>query len=467
MSEAFAQFGPRVVDSLVPRRLRGVMGVYAWLLWVVTVLPATALASISLKSALGDGLHWQRFVVLTAGASVAQLASVRLNRNRVFHPAIMFVLAGVLLLPLPLLVLMCVVQHLGDWLRQRYAWYIQPFNIANYVFAACAAALSFNLVESIGVARAVAGAAAAVVFVAVNRMLLLLMLHAARHMRPADTGLLRQDDIALELVLALMGIPLALLAAQGLTAAAVTIAPLLLIYLAQSSARQLEDAAETIQERNVQLAETTELVIARSTAALEALSATIDARDAYTAGHSRRVRAISQALAEQIGLDTQAIETVAQAALLHDIGKIAVPDSVLLKKGKLESDEWLVMRSHPEQGARIIERLGYLADVVPAIRHHHERVDGGGYPDGLQGEQIPLPARIIHVADSLDAMLTRRVYRDAMSLEEAAAEIDRGAGTDFCHQCVAAFQGALAGGRLSGLLPVAVGQQAPVLRLTA
>jgi putative nucleotidyltransferase with HDIG domain len=467
MTEPFVQFCPRVIVSLIPRQLRSVMGVNAWLLWAATVLPAAALASISFKYALVDGSHWQRFAVLTAGASVAQLASVRLNRNRVFHPAIMFVLAGVLLLPLPLLVLMCVVQHLGDWLRQRYAWYIQPFNIANYVFAACAAALSFNLLESMGVGTAVAGSAAAVAFVVVNRTLLLSMLGAARHMRPAETGLLRHDDIALELVLALMGIPLALLAMQGAAAAAVTIAPLLLIYLAQGSARQLEDAAETIQERNVQLAETTELVIARSTAALEALSATIDARDAYTAGHSRRVRAISQALAEEIGLDTHAVETVAQAALLHDIGKIAVPDSVLLKKGKLDSGEWLVMRSHPQEGARIIERLGYLADVVPAIRHHHERVDGGGYPDGLQGEQIPLPARIIHVADSLDAMLTRRVYRDAMSLEEATAEIERGAGSDFCRDCVAAFQTALAEGRLNGLLPGAAEQRAPVLRLTA
>jgi len=467
VTEAVAQFGPRVVGSLVPRRLRSVMSFSAWLLWVATVIPAAVLTTASIHSALAGWPHWQRFAVLTACASVAQLGSVRLSRNRVFHPAIMFVLAGVLLLPLPQLVLMCVVQHLGDWLRQRYAWYIQPFNIANYVLAATAAALSFDLVGSTGVATAIAASAAAIAFVAVNRMLLLLMLRAARQMGPLETGLLRADDVALELVLALMGIPLALLAVQGAAAAAVTIAPLVLIYLAQGSARQLEEAAETIQVRNLQLAETTELVIARSTASLEALSATIDARDAYTAGHSRRVREISVALAEELGLDTPTVEIVAQAALLHDIGKIAVPDSVLLKKGKLDQGEWLVMRSHPEQGARIIERLGYLADVVPAIRHHHERMDGGGYPDGLHGDQIPLPARIIHVADSLDAMLTRRVYRDSMSLEEAAAEIERGAGTDFCRDCVAAFDAALAQGRLSGLLPGAAEHREIALRPSA
>jgi len=453
MTEAALPLGPRVAGSLVAARVERALPRAASLLWAATVLPAAGLTGLALGSASAHGADWPRFAALSVASSVAQLGSVRLSRNRVFHPAIMFVLAGVMLLSPQQLVLMCVLQHLAEWLRQRYAWYIQPFNIANYVLAATTAGLLFRSLEQSGLAPAVAGAAAAVAFVAVNRMLLLMMLRAARQMKTAETGLLRLDDMALEVVLALMGIPLALLAVRGLAPAAVTAAPLLLIYLAQRSAHQLERASETIQEQNHQLAETTELVIARSTAALEALSATVDARDAYTAGHSRRVREISIVLAEQLALDTQTLEIVAQAALLHDIGKIAVPDSVLLKNGRLDQSEWIVMRSHPEQGARIIERLGYLADVVPAIRHHHERVDGCGYPDGLQGEQIPLPARIIHVADSLDAMLTRRVYRDSMSIEHASAEIRLGAGTDFCRDCVAAFDGALAMGRLAGLLP--------------
>ena len=129
---------------------------------------------------------------------------------------------------------------------------------------------------------------------------------------------------------------------------------------------------------------------------------------------------------------------------LHDIGKIGVPDAVLLKEGPLTTAEWVVMRSHAEEGARIIERLGYLDAVVPGIRHHHERMDGRGYPDGLLGDEIPLAARIIHVADSLDAMTTKRLYREERSFEEAVEEIRRGRGTDFCALCVDAFERAVA-----------------------
>jgi putative nucleotidyltransferase with HDIG domain len=152
------------------------------------------------------------------------------------------------------------------------------------------------------------------------------------------------------------------------------------------------------------------------------------------------VRDISIALGRELNLPSAELETLSQAALLHDIGKIGVPDSVLLKAGPLTQVEWHVMQSHPEEGARIIERLGYLDEVVPAIRHHHERLDGRGYPQGLHGDEIPLPARIIHVADALDAMLTKRVYRDAMSLDVALDEIRRGRGSDFCPRCVDALE---------------------------
>ncbi|HEY2741766.1 MAG TPA: HD domain-containing phosphohydrolase, partial [Gaiellaceae bacterium] len=121
-----------------------------------------------------------------------------------------------------------------------------------------------------------------------------------------------------------------------------------------------------------------------------------------------------------------------------------VPDAVLLKEGPLTAAEWVVMRSHAEEGARIIERLGYLDAVVPGIRHHHERMDGRGYPKGLLGDEIPLAARIIHVADSLDAMTTKRLYRDGRSFEEALEEIRLGRGTDFCALCVDAFERAVA-----------------------
>jgi putative nucleotidyltransferase with HDIG domain len=251
-----------------------------------------------------------------------------------------------------------------------------------------------------------------------------------------------------------MAVPLADFWTRNLALAALSLAPLFLIHFTQRAVLRLEEAGETIGRQNASLEEAHRAVIERSTAALEALSATVDARDAYTAGHSRRVAAFASEIARELGLAGTELVGVDQAALLHDIGKIAVPDEVLLKEGPLTSSEWIVMRSHPEEGARIIERLGYLADVVPGIRHHHERPDGRGYPAGLIGDEIPLSARIIHVADSLDAMTTKRLYRDEMSWEDALAEIHRGRGTDFCAMCVDALERAVAARRIGRLMPV-------------
>ncbi len=117
-----------------------------------------------------------------------------------------------------------------------------------------------------------------------------------------------------------------------------------------------------------------------------------------------------------------------------------IPDSVLLKPAGLSDEEWNLMQRHAAEGAQIIDRLGFLTDAVPAIRHHHERFDGTGYPDRLLGEEIPLGARIIHVADALDSMLTTRIYRVARPLEEALGELRQAAGTQFCPRCVSALK---------------------------
>jgi putative nucleotidyltransferase with HDIG domain len=173
---------------------------------------------------------------------------------------------------------------------------------------------------------------------------------------------------------------------------------------------------------------------------MESLSATVDARDAYTAGHSRRVQQLALAIGRELGLSQAELELLGHAALFHDIGKLAVPDAVLLKPSKLTDEEWALMQRHAEEGAHIINRLGFLNDAVPAIRHHHERFDGAGYPDGLKGEEIPLGARIIHVADAFDSMLTTRVYRPARPAHEALAELRRNVGTQFCPRCVGALE---------------------------
>jgi putative nucleotidyltransferase with HDIG domain len=236
--------------------------------------------------------------------------------------------------------------------------------------------------------------------------------------------------------------------AVQLLALAVFAVPLLLMrktqeaYLkhTQRSAQKLRQAAETIQSQNVSLELANKLLKERSTAAMESLSATVDARDSYTAGHSRRVQQLALAIGRELGLSHAELDLLGHAALFHDIGKLAIPDSILLKPASLTPEEWTLMQRHAGEGARIIDRLGFLNDAVPAIRHHHERFDGTGYPDRLQGEDIPLGARIIHVADALDSMLTTRIYRAARPAAEALQELRRAAGTQFCPRCVTALE---------------------------
>jgi putative nucleotidyltransferase with HDIG domain len=427
----------------------------AWFYWTAVVAPAAV--GILLAAAHVETVDWRRFAALAVLASVSQLLSFHLNRRRVFHPGIVFLVAGALLLPPELLILLVVIHCVPDWLKQRYPWYIQTFNIANYVISGVAAwavgqAIGFPAASPIR--EAAAGACAAVTFVLANRLLLLPMLYLGRSLAPRQTGLLGGEDLTIELVLALMAVPVAYLWSNSFALAALALAPLFLIHFTQRAVLRLEEASETIGQQNASLEEAHRAVIERSTAALEALSATVDARDTYTAGHSRRVASSSRLIAQELGLSGAELDVVEQAALLHDIGKIGVPDSVLLKEGPLTAAEWVVMRSHPEEGARIIERLGYLDEVVPGIRHHHERPDGRGYPDGLLGEEVPLAARIIHVADALDAMTTKRLYREERSFEDALEEIRRGRGTDFCELCVDAFEQAVAKRLIGRLTPV-------------
>ena len=204
-------------------------------------------------------------------------------------------------------------------------------------------------------------------------------------------------------------------------------------------AEQLRRGADTLQTLNRSLERANRLLRERSAAAMETLSAAVDARDSHTAGHSRRVQTLALLLGRDLGLSEAELEALGHAARFHDVGKLAVPEAILLKSEKLGEVDWVVMRRHPEVGAHLIEHLGFLDDALPAIRHHHERFDGTGYPDKLAGEDIPLGARIIHLADALDAMLTARPYRPALEPLAALDQIRNGAGAQFCPQCVEAL----------------------------
>jgi diguanylate cyclase (GGDEF)-like protein/putative nucleotidyltransferase with HDIG domain len=673
----------------------------AWV-YFVAVAAATFAAAVPLVPQITTRTHgWTAFLVLSGCAAVAQLFVVRTIRDQSYHTSTAFLIAGALLLPPELVVLMGVVQHVPDWLKHRYPWYIQSFNICNYTLDGLAAWGTAHLVLGhapgwvhTGPRAAVAGLAACVVFVGLNHALMAGMLYLARGHRPAETGLFSAAMLSTEFVLASLGIgvaacwyvnpalipfalaplllihrslhvprleeqarvdpktglfnsrhfatvlaeelaraqrferPASLIMAdldllreinnkhghlvgdevlagvagvfreelrhydvparfggeefaillpetgtdQGLEIAErirravagkifdieaasepvrVTIsmgvatfpddgkdpselvhradlavyraklqgrnrvlgaadenaliradrAPRLLALPAEEfsespverrrremhvthdrrrtvpttrrtsrlralsnrirprlrwrraqgpyppeavrSTKQLREAAETIHTQNVSLERANRLLRERSTAAMESLSATVDARDTYTAGHSRRVQSLALAIGRELDLSEPELDLLGHAALFHDIGKLAIPDAILMKPARLDTDEWRLMRRHADEGARMIDRLGFLSDAVPAIRHHHERFDGTGYPDGLRGEEIPLGARIIHVADALDSMLTSRIYRPALTEEEALSELKRGVGGQFCPRSVRALEQAL------------------------
>lgn len=172
---------------------------------------------------------------------------------------------------------------------------------------------------------------------------------------------------------------------------------------------------------------------------LRALTSSIDAKDPYTCGHSERVAAISSRIAESMGLDQHVIGRVYLSGLLHDIGKIGVPEAVLTKPGRLTKAEFEIMKKHPEIGAKIISGIKQVEDLIPGVLCHHERMDGRGYPQGLAGHEIPLFGRIIGLADCFDAMTSNRTYRRALPLEVTLTEIRRFAGTQFDPAIVEAF----------------------------
>jgi HD-GYP domain-containing protein (c-di-GMP phosphodiesterase class II) len=168
-----------------------------------------------------------------------------------------------------------------------------------------------------------------------------------------------------------------------------------------------------------------------SPAAVQALAAAIEERDNYTHEHSEEVVHLARGVALIIGLAAGQVERIAHAALLHDVGKLAMPNEILHKRGPLTHEEWKVMAEHPVAGERILLRIPDLAVIAPVVRHEHEHWDGSGYPDGLRGRLIPIGSRIILACDAYHAMITDRPYRAAMTPDEAAEELRRGVRAQF------------------------------------
>ncbi|MBI3008474.1 MAG: HD-GYP domain-containing protein [Candidatus Omnitrophica bacterium] len=182
---------------------------------------------------------------------------------------------------------------------------------------------------------------------------------------------------------------------------------------------------------------------------ITALASAIDAKDGYTNGHSDRLSRYAVIIATALRLGESRVKAIEYAAKLHDIGKIATPDYILNKPGKLTEDEWREMKAHALRGAAIIEPLEFLKGVVPVVRHHHERFDGKGYPSGLRGKRIMLEARILAVADAFEAMTTNRPYQKARGIEKAKEELEKNKNSQFDPKVVDVFLRVLGNGSLN------------------
>ena len=203
-----------------------------------------------------------------------------------------------------------------------------------------------------------------------------------------------------------------------------------LLLLVESGIKAIEQM-NLIKKINAELKETNEKLEKAYLETIQTLRFTVEAKDVYTRGHSDRVSAYSVLIGKYLGLTEEDIHLLKVGGLFHDIGKIGVPDSILLKTSKLTDDEYSEIKNHPTIGAHILSNASIFEKAIPIVKHHHERYDGHGYPSKLAGEDIPYLARIAAVADSFDAMTSRRTYRDSLPIDIVKQEIEKNKGTQF------------------------------------
>jgi putative nucleotidyltransferase with HDIG domain len=365
---------------------------------------------------------------------VLQLFSVPVYGRGGFGVSAIGILAAAFLLNTPTAMAVAVVAAFVQWARRRSDVDKAIFDAGNLALSAGAAGLTFQALA--GTSRFLAAAIAGCVYAAINNGLVCTVMSLAED---ADWRTVWRERFHWARYYFVVFGPLALVAetayrlmgVQGLVA--FTVPPALMMLSARRYLERTQAAVDEVREANVRLRRAHRDTIA-------ALSRSMEAKDLYTGGHTGRVATIAVALAERLGYSGEELEAIEIGALLHDIGKIGIPEQILRKRGPLDDEEWIVMRTHPVVSDFILAELDLDPIVRQCARSSHERIDGAGYPDGLSGENVPLPARIVFVADAFDAITTDRPYRRGRSSEAAVAEIEANAGTQFCAAVVAALR---------------------------
>jgi HD domain len=364
---------------------------------------------------------------------VLQLFSVRVYGRGSVSVSAIGMLASVFLLDTGTAMAMAVVAALAQWLRRRGELHKAIFDGANFAISAVAASLVFQATDTW---RPGAAVLAGCVFAALNNGLLCLAMSLAEETDWRTIWLERFHwaryhfalfgPVALGATIAYQKTGIAGLAAFALP-------PALMMLSVRQYLERTTAAVDEIRQANLKLRRAHRDTIA-------ALSRSMEAKDVYTGGHTERVAALAVALARKLDYHGDELEAIEIGALLHDIGKIGIPEQILRKPAPLDESEWDVVKTHPVISDYILSELDLHPIVRQCARSSHERIDGTGYPDGLAGDEIPLPARIVLVADAFDALTSARPYRPARPTLAALAEIREHAGTQFCPHVVAALE---------------------------
>jgi hypothetical protein len=404
---------------------------------LIAAMAAVASAAVAVEStAIVSSLSTEagRFGAVVTLTLVLQLFSIRVYGRGSVSVSAIGILAAVFLLDAGAAMTVAVLAALAQWVRSRGQAHKAIFDCANYALAAGAAALAYQAFG--GQSQFLAALVAGGVYAGLNNGLLCLAMSLAEQTTWRSLWLERFHWARYHFVL--FG-PLALAAAIAyeqigpLGLVAFALPPALMVLSVRQYLERTTAAVEEIRDTNARLRRAHRDMIA-------ALSRSMEAKDFYTGGHTERVATVAVALAERLGYDGEQLEAIEIGALLHDVGKIGIPERILRKQGPLDADEWVEIRRHPVVSDYILSDLDLDPIVRQCARWSHERIDGAGYPDGLSGEKIPLPARIVFVADAVDALTSDRPYRAGRPVISALAEIEDHAGTQFCPQVVAALR---------------------------
>ena len=406
---------------------------------VVTLIVGLAIAACVALTATSAGListaekQPGRIVTLLALTLALQMFSVRVYGRGSVSVSAIGIVASAFLFDTGTTMAIAVLAAATQLVRRNSELHKAVFDASNFAISAGAASLVFHALHEW---RFPAAVLAGAVFAVINNGLLCLVMSFAERI-PWTTVWFERFHWA-RFHFALFG-PLALAATiayeqigiAGLVA--FTLPPALMILSVRQYLERTTAAVDEIRETNLRLRRAHKDTIA-------ALSRSMEAKDLYTGGHTERVAAVAVGLARRLGFRDEELDAIEIGALLHDIGKIGIPEHILRKPGKLNEDEWTLIKRHPLISDYILSELDLHPFVRQCARSSHERIDGMGYPDGLRGDEIPLPARIVFVADALDALTSVRPYRPSRPMLAALAEIREHTGTQFCPSVVDALE---------------------------